>query len=452
MITIEPTITDYGKSLLLQAISGDEIVFTKIKLGNGEVLQGEDAAQFSDLKNPLVTIGISSVNTADTGYVKVSGIFDNTDIQEDFRWTEIGLFCTGVECEKFDGDGETTNFTVTDKPPMITRVIVGGSIAQINNYDPLTGVVTLATAPADGISSVSVFYPDTANERLYAYINDGDNAGKLQASLSSSTVTEETLSLIVVVGTATSVYAILSNSVLYATKEELHDHIVAQNPHGITAATIGLDMVDNVSTNDQAPTYELASGYNELVSGETMSTLLSKVALVVRGFIAHIANHSNPHNDTAQSIGAAAKEHTHSATDINSGTLGVARGGTGVQTYEALRRAIGLEANAGVAFGTYNGTGAYGSSNKKSIKFATLPKLLVVMPRQNTSHGTYGGFVVLQGTTSTRGGGIMDDVQGQWGQIYYTWGSDGTVTWYSDQSAYTQQNAAGMTYTFFAIL
>ena len=84
MITIEPTITDYGKSLLLQAISGDEIVFTKIKLGNGEVLQGEDAAQFSDLKNPLVTIGISSVNTADTGYVKVSGIFDNTERLHDY--------------------------------------------------------------------------------------------------------------------------------------------------------------------------------------------------------------------------------------------------------------------------------------------------------------------------------------------------------------------------------
>ena len=451
MITIEPTITDYGKSLLLQAISGDEIVFTKIKLGNGEVLQSDNAVQFSDLKNPLVTIEISSVNTADAGYVKVSGIFDNTDIQEDFRWTEIGLFCTGVESEKFDGDGETTTFTLTAKPPMITKVRVGGSIVQISNYNSSTGVVTLASAPENGVSNISVSYPDTAHERLYAYLNDGDDAGKLKTSL-SSVVTEETLSIIVAVGTATSVYAILSESVLYATKAELQDHINAINPHGISAATLSLDMVENVSTNDQAPTYELASGYAELESGETMSTLLSKVALVVKGFISHIANFNNPHKDTAQSIGAANREHTHSASDISSGILGIARGGTGVQTYEALRRALGLEANAGVAFGTYNGTGTYGSSNKKSITFASLPKLLVVMPKQNTSHGQYGGFIVLQGTTSTRGGGIMDDVQGNWGQIYYTWGSNGTVTWYSDQSAYTQQNVSGMTYTYFAIL
>ena len=56
MLTVAPTLTDYGKSLLIQAISGEEIVFTKIKLGNGEVSQDDNVAQFSDLKNPLVPI------------------------------------------------------------------------------------------------------------------------------------------------------------------------------------------------------------------------------------------------------------------------------------------------------------------------------------------------------------------------------------------------------------
>ena len=451
MLSVAPTLTEFGKSLLVQGISGEQIVFTKFKLGNGEISADDDVSQLMDLKNPLVPINISSVDSSATGYYKVSGMFGNTDISEDFRWTEIGLFATGAKTQAFNGDGETTTFTVTDKPSIITTVRVSGNIATVSGYNAETGVVTLSSAPEDGIKNVVVSYPDTENEHLYAYLNDGDDAGKLKASL-SNVVTEESFSLIVTVGTASEVYAILSESALYATKDELNAHKAAENPHNIQPATLGLDRVDNVSTNDQTPTYTIADHLEVLESGETMSTLLSKVALAVRGFIAHIINYNNPHRLTAQSINAADKNHTHQASDMVSGILGIARGGTGVQTYEALRRNLGLEANAGVAFGTYNGTGTYGSSNKKSIKFASLPKLLVVMPRQNTSHGQYGGFIVLRGTASTRGGGIMDDVTGDWGQIYYTWGSDGTVTWYSDRNAYTQQNVNGMTYTYFAIL
>lgn len=46
----------------------------------------------------------------------------------------------------------------------------------------------------------------------------------------------------------------------------------------------------------------------------------------------HTGNKNNPHNVTRDQIGAAAAEHTHSADDINSGILPVARGGTGAGT------------------------------------------------------------------------------------------------------------------------
>lgn len=52
-------------------------------------------------------------------------------------------------------------------------------------------------------------------------------------------------------------------------------------------------------------------------------------------------------NLTPANIGAAAATHNHSASDITSGTLGVARGGTGVSTL-----------GAGVVYHSANGTGA----------------------------------------------------------------------------------------------
>ena len=86
-----------------------------------------------------------------------------------------------------------------------------------------------------------------------------------------------------------------------------------------------------------------------------------------------------------------------------------------------------------------------------SLSFSAPPKLLVVMPSGNATNGQYGGFIAVKGIRSSRAGGIMDDVSGAWGQLYYTWEGN-AVTWYSDASEYTQQNNSGMTYYYFAIL
>ena len=50
------------------------------------------------------------------------------------------------------------------------------------------------------------------------------------------------------------------------------------------------------------------------------------------------------HTHTPSSIGAAASSHNHSATNITSGTLPIARGGTGATSAAAAREALGAEA------------------------------------------------------------------------------------------------------------
>ena len=60
----------------------------------------------------------------------------------------------------------------------------------------------------------------------------------------------------------------------------------------------------------------------------------------------HAQRTDNPHSVTAAQVGAAPSSHNHSASQIPSGTLGVARGGTGTTTFTSGAARIG------------NGTGA----------------------------------------------------------------------------------------------
>ena len=59
-------------------------------------------------------------------------------------------------------------------------------------------------------------------------------------------------------------------------------------------------------------------------------------------FEAHVGDLNNPHQVTIQQIGAAAAGHKHAASDINSGTLQLNRGGTGVTDLPALKALLGI--------------------------------------------------------------------------------------------------------------
>lgn len=75
---------------------------------------------------------------------------------------------------------------------------------------------------------------------------------------------------------------------------------------------------------DATPT---AGSSNPVTSGGIYASLAAKAAAA--DLASHTGNTSNPHGVTAAQVGAAAASHAHSADDVTSGTLAVARGGTG---------------------------------------------------------------------------------------------------------------------------
>ena len=62
------------------------------------------------------------------------------------------------------------------------------------------------------------------------------------------------------------------------------------NPHSVTKAQVGLGNVPNVSTNDQTPTYTVASANTALTSGEKLSVAFGKIAKAVSSLISHLAD------------------------------------------------------------------------------------------------------------------------------------------------------------------
>lgn len=430
-----PRLTASGKNLLLRALAGETITFTKIQLGNGTA---QDPAEATGLANPIITVELSKI-VVGTEYVTLTAQFSNSSITSGFHITEAGFFAT-------DPDDSTKEI-----------------LYALGNED----------------ESSADYVPDKGNRIL-----------------------EMQFDALIFIGDADNVSAAISSSLVYASKEDFDKHTGSTaNPHGVTKAQVGLGNVPNLSPSDQAPTFTEATTLTNIVSGEKNSTLFGKIKLAISKLIEHLNNRSNPHNTTAAQVGAAAKSHTHNATDINAGVLPVFRGGTGLTGVAQGGLIIGSNSNAltwlsgvgamysnsynspafgtlpvkyggtgqtslaglatalagadeglgKIVTGTYTGTGGYGTSNRKTLTFSAPPKLLVVMPETNTSNGLRGGFIALRGISSSRTGGIMADVTGDWGQLYYTWDGN-TVTWYSLNNEYSQQNLNGMTYYYFAIL
>ena len=94
---------------------------------------------------------------------------------------------------------------------------------------------------------------------------------------------------------------------------------------------------------------------------------------------------------------------------------------------------------ARVAFGTYTGTGKYGSGNQNSLTFPFAPKVLILFPSQQIYSANYNYY-------GQYGVGVV-----QAGRIYPDFGHDNptvltlsgtTLRWYSSGNAFSQYNGA----------
>lgn len=217
--------------------------------------------------------------------------------------------------------------------------------------------------------------PDnTGGELLYAL----GQAGEAEADYvpdKTKRIVEMQFDAMIFVGDAANITAQINSSLVYASAEELSSHTEDKNnPHAVTKEQVGLGSVPNVATNDQTPTYTDLSGITPLSSGEKLSAAMAKLKAAVAGLISHIGNRNNPHGVTAAQAGAASAYHTHAASEINSGVLTAARGGTGCTSLPAG----GLLVGGGTgAVTTLEGEGAlYKAADAASPEYGVLPSAM----------------------------------------------------------------------------
>lgn len=357
------------------------------------------------MSNPLLTVELSDINKEGV-FVTLKAAFSNSEVTAGFRCTEIGVLVK-------DPDNDD------------------GTLLYAYGY---------------------------TKETAADYIPAG-----------SDRVLETQMDVLVYIGNAENVTAAISESLVYASQEAFEAHVKDQsNPHHVTAEQVGLGNVPNVSTDNQTPIYTVASSLTALTSGEKLSVAFGKLAKAVASLISHLTDTANPHKMTAKQIGAAMESHQHSTSDITSGTLGVARGGTGKGSWMANRLVypsastvlsqLSFPAKSGMFLrqntsgapywgecsetGVYTGQGRSGSSAKNSITFSGgLPKFVIV---QQKSSGQGRHCVLLLNSTTPVGYSVVDGVSAD--LVVSTSGN--TVYWYYDS---TDSHPANQLNTYGAI-
>lgn len=123
---VEPTLTKSGIALLVKGLSGSEIQFTKMKIGNGKSAN-TDISELTDLISPLLNIDIGSITRNDNNVVLNGNDYTNSSFTEDVTWNELGVYATDPD------DGSEILFAVFNSSDDVELIPGNSSGVSVEN-------------------------------------------------------------------------------------------------------------------------------------------------------------------------------------------------------------------------------------------------------------------------------------------------------------------------------
>lgn len=269
-------LTSKGLELLTNVQAGaDTLTFTKTALGDGVI--SVPISTLTALVSSKAELPISEGKNVGKNTYQIGAFFNNTEITTGFWWREIGVFAKGnngteiLYCYSNAGDAGDYIPVGTDErieKYIYQSLIIGNATnvtAEINENDSF--VLNADKGKPNGVA------PLGADGKIPSeYINM--DLSELEKNISN-----------------------VDNALIKHMDNK-------KNPHGVNAATVGLDKVPNVATNDQTPTYTEATSLVNLTSGEKLGVAFGKIKKAISTLMLHLNNKDNPHGVTPAKIGA----------------------------------------------------------------------------------------------------------------------------------------------------
>lgn len=297
----------------------------------------------------LIEANADDIETITSGKVNVADIVNNltTNVTNKPLSAAQGVALKALvdaldsdKVDKVSGKGLSTNDYTTTEKNKLSGIAAGAEVNQNAFSNILVGTTTVAadakTDTVEFVGSNVTITPDATNDKITFAVASGTTSAAGIVKLSTSTSSTST-SLAATPKAVKSAYdlantaktnaataqttadsasdaAAAAQSTADTATTNLANHVGStSNPHGVTAAQVGLGNVPNVTTNNQTPTYTVASSNAELKSGETMTTAFGKIAKAVSSLIAHLSNTSNPHSVTKAQVGLGNVDNTADA-------------------------------------------------------------------------------------------------------------------------------------------
>jgi hypothetical protein len=297
----------------------------------------------------LIEANADDIETITSGKVNVADIINNltTNVTNKPLSAAQGVALKALidaldsdKVDKVSGKGLSTNDYTTTEKNKLSGIAAGAEVNQNAFSNIKVGTTTVsADAKTDTVEFVGsnvTITPDATNDKVTFAVASGTTSAAGIVKLSTSTSSTST-SLAATPSAVKSAYDLANTAKTNAataqtTADSASDAAAAaqstadtattnlvnhvgntSNPHGVTAAQVGLGNVPNVTTNNQTPTYTVASSNAELKSGETMTTAFGKIAKAVSSLIAHLSNTSNPHSVTKAQVGLGNVDNTADA-------------------------------------------------------------------------------------------------------------------------------------------
>ena len=410
---VNNAITDKGRILLASSQIGAIFIPTKIVMGSGSMPSGATPESMTAVVTPVTTLEINKKQASADGKVIVGGLYSNQTISGAFYWRELALYAK----VKYPGeDGAADTFS---------------------------------------------------DEVLYAYGNAGSTADLMPAYDSGNAV-EKQIDLVTWIGSNVQIdLTIASGNYIPVAEKGAPDGVASLGADGkvpaaqlpdmdVASAELKETLVDQDaivvtdSAAENATKRVLWSKIKELLGGIFVpktrkvnnKDLSSDISLGASDVGAAASNHTHNWDDIGEKpSGFPPASHKHSASDINSGTLGVGRGGTGKSSWTANRliypsaatalsqlafpseagsvlrqgtsgapywssisellSALGLTSIAKITTGSYVGTGTYGSANPCSLTFPFSPKAVCIVGYSASGADAYGPALIAQGAKAS---------------------------------------------------